>query len=359
MEDALGHVTHAQGLRAALTEEAGIDPDWMPIPYDGTAWFDRMAGLPFSIRLSLRARRVVRQRQGLAKPPDALFFHTQGLTPCCLPIIARTPSVISLDATPHNFLAIANAYGEAPARGGLGRVKSALFRAVFGHARGLVAFSAWVRDSLVNDYGADANKVVVIPPGIDTRLWQPPPARLAAAQRLRLLFVGGDFERKGGPLLMQAWQAGLSELCELDIVTRGTRLADGPGVRIHHDLTPNSPALKQLYAQADLFVLPSLGDASPFAVVEAMASGLPVVATQVGAVGEMVQHGVTGWLVAPGSAEALTQRIAGLAHDRSALPAFARAARLSAERRFHAPTNSRELFAYIRRVTAAHEAAPA
>jgi len=109
---------------------------------------------------------------------------------------------------------------------------------------------------------------------------------------LRVLFVGADFARKGGPLLLEV-AAALGDRCELHLVTR-TPLQPRPGVHVYPDLGPNSPMLRQLYAQADLFVLPTLADCFPLVVQEAMAAGLPVVASDLGAIGEAVADRQTG-----------------------------------------------------------------
>ena len=66
----------------------------------------------------------------------------------------------------------------------------------------------------------------------------------------------------------------------------------------------------------DLFVLPSYGEEGvPQAIMQAMACAIPVVSTPVGAIGEAVEHGVTGLLVAPRSAEALATGVAALRDD--------------------------------------------
>ncbi len=91
----------------------------------------------------------------------------------------------------------------------------------------------------------------------------------------------------------------------------------------------------ELLEGADLVVLPSLTEGLPWAVLESMASGKPIVATRVGAVGEVVEDGVTGRLVEPGDPKALAQALdAMLGCDPRTLDAMGRAARQRAEERF-------------------------
>ncbi|HST03232.1 MAG TPA: glycosyltransferase family 4 protein, partial [Chloroflexia bacterium] len=73
--------------------------------------------------------------------------------------------------------------------------------------------------------------------------------------------------------------------------------------------------IPQLLGAMDVFVLPSLNEALPIVILEAMAVGLPVVATRVGGVPEIVQDGVTGLLVPPGAEDALLDALSRLAHD--------------------------------------------
>jgi glycosyltransferase involved in cell wall biosynthesis len=85
----------------------------------------------------------------------------------------------------------------------------------------------------------------------------------------------------------------------------------------------------------DLFALPSYGEEGvPQAITQAMACGVAVVSTPVGAIAEAVDHGVTGLLVAPRSAEALVAALARLRDEPQLRAGFARAARARAERDF-------------------------
>jgi len=350
MEGALGHQTYAQNLRQWVDKDTGVNAHWMMIPYRAQDVWDRIPHLPFSLRLSLRARAAaskVLSREEL----DCLYLHTQGLALCSLDFMTRTPTVISLDATPRDFASMATAYDSKPSTGLVDRLKSAWFRRVFSRAVGLIGMSNWVKESLVRDYRLPPDKVKVIPFGVDIRQWRPFPKQPAPGRRMRLLFVGGDFKRKGGYQLLDAFQQGLSGSCELDIVTGESAISPGNFVRVHSGLTPNSAPLKELYAQADMFLLPTQGDASPFAILEAMASGLPVVTTRVGALGELVQEGVSGYFVPGSRPQAIVDAVTALAADPGKVAAMGRAARLAVEQRFNAETNCKLLIAYLKQVS--------
>jgi glycosyltransferase involved in cell wall biosynthesis len=138
------------------------------------------------------------------------------------------------------------------------------------------------------------------------------------------MFVARNFEAKGGGDLLTALE-GLDGW-ELDAVTH-SRVQPGPRVRVHEGLTPGCSKLSELYSRADAFVLPTRGDSSPFAVLEGMAAGLPIITTAVGALGEIVTDG-SGLLVAPGNVRMLREALARILIDpqlRSRMGARARA----------------------------------
>jgi glycosyltransferase involved in cell wall biosynthesis len=159
---------------------------------------------------------------------------------------------------------------------------------------------------------------------------------------VRLLFVGGDFRRKGGPLLLECLRGQLAGRCELDVVTREP-VAAPPGVRVHHGLGPNSPELLRLFAEADVFVLPSLGECLAVVLMEATAAGLPVVTTDVGALGEALRPGESGLLIPPGDARALGQALEHLVADADRRRRMGRAGLALATRKFDAARNNRLL----------------
>ena len=357
MEQTLGHVTHGQNLAHRVAEESDVCPIWMPIATHQPDRWEHMPGVRgnWSLKGSLRARDALRQALR-AQPLDALFIHTQTVALFALPFMRRIPTLLSLDATPRNFDRIGAAYGHASGSDTwLERRKFAWHRRLFAQATELIAWSEWAKMSLVQEYGVPEGKIQVIPPGIDLKLWEDRRDRTAPEGPLRLLFVGGDFERKGGPLLLEAFRNGLANTCTLDIVTQApeveTELQGEERIRVHRGLTANSERLRSLYAQANLFVLPTRGDCLPLAILEALASGLPVVATEVGALSEAVIEGENGLLVPPGDLKALSQAILALASDPLQRQAYARAARQHAESRFDARRNYGMILAHMKALT--------
>jgi glycosyltransferase involved in cell wall biosynthesis len=127
---------------------------------------------------------------------------------------------------------------------------------------------------------------------------------------------------------------------ELDIVTTAS-VSAAPGVRVHR-AQPNSPVLRDLYASADLFVMPTRAECFGIATVEAMASGLPVIVGDVGGVRDIVDHGDNGWLIEP-SREALDAGLAAASEQRDRLPAMGMRGRAIAEERFDGARNDRQI----------------
>lgn len=132
-----------------------------------------------------------------------------------------------------------------------------------------------------------------------------------AARRLRLIMVGDGPLRAESAALLE--QAGLAEHAWL------------PGER---------PGIDTFMRGLDCFVLPSLAEGISNTILEAMASGLPVVATHVGGNAELVEQGVTGMLVPSDDPQALAEAILGYFRDPARARRHGEAGRGTAERRF-------------------------
>ena len=160
---------------------------------------------------------------------------------------------------------------------------------------------------------------------------------------MRLLFVGGDFARKGGYTLLEAFLNGLDQDFILDIVTKDVSLkrefSSVKNLNIYCDLTPNSPGLKQLFAQANIFVFPTEADCFGIVVSEAMAAGLPVITTDIGGLSEQIEHGVNGLIIPPSDATALAIALRTLKNNPAKIATMAAASRQIVEKRFDARRN--------------------
>ncbi|HLJ69541.1 MAG TPA: glycosyltransferase family 4 protein [Chloroflexota bacterium] len=342
MEQTLGHVTHYQNLRGAIDSAPHIATSWFPLPFEATGL---TAMLPlvksnWSARASWQAWQALQFGRG-ANRYDAVFFHTQVTTLLSTRLMRRVPAVISLDATPLNYDAVGAAYGHHTGSGRVEAVKRALNRRALHAAMALITWCDWARTSLVNDYGVDPDRISVIAPGVNLAQWPGPQPRQDAGAPVRFLFVGADFPRKGGDVLLEAFR-GLEGACELHVVTKAQVKLE-PGISVYTNVTPNSDLLRRLYAKADVFVLPTHADCFPVAVQEAMAAGLPVIASDVGAIGEAVIPAETGMLVPPGDPAALREALLAMAHDLPARRAMGARARRIAELKYDSAANAHRI----------------
>ncbi|MDQ2758656.1 MAG: glycosyltransferase family 4 protein [Actinomycetota bacterium] len=164
----------------------------------------------------------------------------------------------------------------------------------------LFAFSEPTRASLVDDYGVPAERVTVVGAGVNFDRLPTQRSRPADAAPT-VLFVGNDFERKGGPQLLEAFRLVRARVpgARLQVVGTPHPIPPQDGVEVIGRVDGRE-AMSRLYAAASVFVLPSTFDPFPLVVLEAMAHGLPVVATRQCGVPEMVVDGTTGMLVEPG-----------------------------------------------------------
>jgi glycosyltransferase involved in cell wall biosynthesis len=145
---------------------------------------------------------------------------------------------------------------------------------------------------------------------------------------LRLLFVGRYGERKGCPELIAALARARASGTDAELRFVGQEEYAGEegvlrrGVDEHHlhgavefAGVKDGPELASCYAEAQALCLPSRREGVPLVLLEAMAFGLPVIATPVGGIGDYVTDGENGLLVPPGDVEALAASIEKLASD--------------------------------------------
>ena len=223
-----------------------------------------------------------------------------------------------------------------------------------GRADAVVAISEYAR-SQVCRYAPDAN-VHVIHCGLDLADYEFASRRTApAGEPLHILNVAQLQERKGQLLLVEA-------VARLDFPARLTVVGAGPmravleeragalGIDARFVGAVPQEAVKGFYRDADVFCLPSSAEGVPIVLMEAMASGVPVVATRIAGVPELVEHGVTGLLVPPGDVDAITDALRALASDPDLAGRLAAAGRRKVEDEFDVQTVAAELEQVFERI---------
>jgi glycosyltransferase involved in cell wall biosynthesis len=168
--------------------------------------------------------------------------------------------------------------------------------------------------------------------GVDLDFWNLGAKRLGT-KPLRFIYAGQLSLRKGIPSLLEAWEKAALRDAELELVglwqlAESKRLSLPSGVTC---LPPCSPqALRDRYRAADVFVFPSFSEGFGLALLEAMACGLPAIASEATA-GPDIMTESCGKLVQTGNVEALVESIRWFDKNREKLPAMSRAARTQAE----------------------------
>ncbi len=178
----------------------------------------------------------------------------------------------------------------------------------------LCPMSEWAANSLHVEYGVPRSKMILLPPVLAGTM-PLVPAEHADAGPIRLCFVGNDWERKGGPDVLRWHQERWSDRAELHVFSSGAKKVEGgKNVVLHGSVTHDELVLSWL-PKMDVFVFPTHADQSPWAVVEAASVGLPVVASDIGGLSDIVKDGETGYLVAPDDEAAFTARVEQLLDD--------------------------------------------
>jgi glycosyltransferase involved in cell wall biosynthesis len=348
LEQALGHVTHAKNLLTNVALDPEVRAHWGLIDFGVTGVADK---IPFyrsnwTLRAGVCAYREVARMNRQARL-DALFFHTQVPAILAQRWLRKIPSIVSLDATPLQYDELGMFYKHEQGPAWLEAWKWRLNRDCFASARRLVAWSEWTKRGLAQGYGVPADKITVIPPGVNVHEWRRPVPRVPHAGPVKILFVGGDLERKGGLVLLEAFRALRHLGLELHLVTKD-RLPPEPGVFVYNNLEANSQPLKDLYHACDIFALPTLGDCLPMVLSEAGASGMAIISTNVAAIPEFVRNGETGLTVPAGDAASLTQALRDLATNPAFRMLLGERAVAHASRHHDAPTNANRLLGLLK-----------
>jgi glycosyltransferase involved in cell wall biosynthesis len=312
---------------------------------------------------------------------DLVYIHTQTAATSVLDLPKHVPAVVSIDLT-WKLAFQESRYHVSP----LLKPVLELERRIFERADLVISFSDWAASSVIDDYGIPASKVKVVRNGVtlpppltglrpanghspnghgaenghsspNGRYLQPISqsanghganghgahasgsnghvasganghgGTIAGHQDqeklLKLGFIGNGFLRKGGDLILKVHQEHFADLAHLTLVTHDPPkgLSGLRNVEIKTEV-PWVELMTSVLPGFDLFVFPTRFDYSPYAVIEAMSAGVPVISTRVGAIPEMVEDGVGGFLIEAGSAAPLAERVSWAIDNRAQLPAM-------------------------------------
>ena len=179
-----------------------------------------------------------------------------------------------------------------------------IIRAIWGNASAVVACSDGLRE-LARETDTDV-KIEVIPDGLDLGRFEPV-QRDACPEKVRVLTIGRLIPRKGFQFLIRALPQIIENAAhnfEIEVVGDGPyqaellKLSEDLGVASYINFTGSVPysELPQKYRDADVFILPSLAEGMPLVVLEAMGTGLPIVASRVQGIEELVVEDLNGAL---------------------------------------------------------------
>jgi glycosyltransferase involved in cell wall biosynthesis len=181
-----------------------------------------------------------------------------------------------------------------------------------------------MRKSIVTWYGVNRDKITVIPNGVDVRKFSECQSGLLLEGDPAILYIGGLTDFKSPDILISAGAGIRSELprMKLHIVGMGDKTAleclakkkeVEKNVVFHGYIVPEKTP--QYYKAADVCVFPSRYDSAGITLLEAMASGTPVIASNRGGTPEIISSGENGILFAPEDADALAKAILALSRD--------------------------------------------
>lgn len=233
----------------------------------------------------------------------------------------------------------------------------------------LVCTSRWMADEVRSSALFRGREVHLVPNPLDLSLYRPQDraaARAAAGLppgRTLVLFSawGATTDRRKGFHVLEAALARLSAdpaSARFELAVLGAT-GSGPvgGVPAHWlGTTGDEAALRRLYAACDAIAIPSLQDNYPNTLVEAMACGLPAVASDTGGIPDLVRNGETGLLVPPGNAERLAAALGKLASDAGLRARLSSAARETVERTCAEPVVAARYDAIYREAAARYAA---
>lgn len=338
---------------AALAREfaaAGHEASVLTSRFRGQPAFERVGGV------EIHRVRVVRRREDRCTPPEmvtfmgsaafaalglarrwrpdatiAFFGIPSGPVSLLLRLAAGTPYLVSLRG------------GDVPGfqpydLAKMHRRLGPLIRLIWRRSCGVVANSGGLQ-ALARSFAPEL-PVAVIPNGVDATAFSPAPKQEEIAGPVRLLFVGRLVYQKGLDVLLAALAPLAAETdFHLELIGDGDERAGLEAEARRRGFAPKltfsgwlaRDEIARRYRAAEVFVFPSRDEGMPNVVLEAMASGLPIVATAIAGSEELVRDGINGLLVPSENAAALTGALRRIIADAALRAKMGRASRARIE----------------------------
>lgn len=312
--------------------------EWGPSLRNAATWRAPVASLPVAVR---RAELHLARRARLLLPDPVRWIRIRGRFDLvhvhCMPVRflgQRPPVVLSDSAGTFWYWSAVHGISEQRVRrllrreGRLARRMGYLHPTANPAADGLVFFIE-SGIALAAEIGVDASQAVICAPGVPSSRSEP------RSDGRTLVFVAKAFAVKGGPEALRVLELVRKRIAGARLIVAGPeRPATIPdGVEWVGPVTRET-LYTQVYPRGDAFLYPTRFDCAPLVVQEALAHGLPVVASRIMGLPDLVRHGETGYLFEPGNLEEAATAAVALLEDSAALKRSRAAARADYERRF-------------------------
>ncbi|HHV64158.1 MAG TPA: glycosyltransferase family 4 protein [Peptococcaceae bacterium] len=184
------------------------------------------------------------------------------------------------------------------------------------NCRGLFTMSQWVKDIVVNNTGISADKVHVVGGGINLDVSQ---ITKEKKENNKILFVGKDFYRKGGDLVVKAFQRLKKEMPEAELYIAGPtekpREIDTAPEGIYFLGLLSYDEVAKYFNMCDIFCMPSRFEAFGLVVIEALVYGLPCIVNNDFAMREIICDGENGYVLYDDDLDSLKDKMKMLLHN--------------------------------------------
>ncbi len=300
----------------------------------------------FKLSSTLESTWIIKEKYKKEIPKkdfDLIIFQGFELFLGLYSLVKNTPTIISLDTTP----ALAQSLIRQETETKFAKYKSHIasfimnitFKNAFKHVSYFLAMSEWCKESLTKDYHINDQKISVNYPFVNLNQFCPKKTIIKDG-KLKLLFVGNAFKRKGGEFLLKLFQNYLSDNFILQIVSNDKNITSAqgiPGVEIIQGIShENISKLIQIYQESNIFLFPTRREQLGLVLMEAMSTGLTIIASNSGGVKDLVQNDKTGYLMPYYSTEEeWANKILYLSKNLDVLNSFSSNSRLFAEKNFN------------------------